>query len=529
MSRTTRPPADRGDDLVQVAKGAGFLAGGTAFSSVVRLVAALLLARWLGAESYGLYILTISVGFAASSFASLGLDVAMERFIAVFTRRGDEVGARGALQVGVVGTLIPVLLIAVGIAVFADTIALRVFDEADLTPLLALSAAMAVTIAMGTLLKAVLVGCKRIDQSALADHVIQPVSRLAFLLLLAPVGMTPALAGIAFLLSYLVSIGAMLAFIDRRIPLASLPQPARRDVREIGAFAFPFWLTGFFRILRTRIQPLLLGVVSTAASVGIFSVVTSASALGRLANASINTALRPTLAQLHDIGDSSEVGRLYVTTTRWTLSVSLPVFVFMALTSDSLLNLFGSSFTAGATALVIASSAEVVNASTGMCGAIIAMSPYNKLKVANATAWMVISLAANVIMIPLWGVTGAAIAILVSTVLINLIRVVQLWVIMRILPWDRHSWKPFAAALGSATVAWPLVAALPDPLGPALLAVVAIVIGVVFVALIAVLRLEPDDRRVLDRVVQRARGVLDRVRHRSGKGSGEREVPVPWN
>ena len=529
MSETPRPPTGGDGDLVQVAKGAGFLAGGTAFSSVVRLVAALLLARWLGAEGYGLYILTISVGFAASSFASMGLDVAMERFIAVFARRDDEAGARGALQVGVVGTLIPGLVVAVGVVVFSDAIAVRVFDEQTLTPLLALAAVMAVVIGLSTLLVAVLVGCKRIDQSALADHVIQPVSRLAFLLLLAPLGMTPFLAGVAFLLSYLVSIGAMLTFIDRRIPLASLSRPARRDVREIGAFAFPFWLTGFLRILRTRIQPLLLGVVSTVASVGVLSVVTSVSSVGRLANASINTALRPTLAQLHDIGDAREVGRLYVATTRWTLSVSLPVFVYTLLVSGSLLNLFGSSFTTGATALVIASSAEVVNASTGMSGAIIAMSPHNKLKVANATAWMVISLVANVIMIPLWGVTGAAIAILVSTVLINLIRVVQLWMIMRILPWDRHSWKPFAAGLGTTLLAWPVVAALPDPLGPGLLVAVAIGIGVVFVALIALFRLEPDDRRVLDRVLARARGVVGGLRRQDGNAPGGGEAPIPWN
>jgi O-antigen/teichoic acid export membrane protein len=518
----------RGDDVVAVAKGAGFLAAGRAFSSVVRLVAAVLLARWLGATNYGLYVLAVSVAFAASSIASLGLDTAMERFIAVFTRRGDEAGARGSLQVGVIGTLVPGLLVATGLVLFADAIAIDVFDEQDLVPLLGLAAALALVIGMSTLLLAALVGCKRIDQSALTDHVIQPVSRLGFLLLLAPLGMTPLLAGVALLLSYLVSIGAMLAFIGRKIPLTRL-SPAHRDVREIGAFAFPFWFTGFLRIIRTRINSLLLGVAGTAANVGVFSVVTSASTLGRLANASINTALRPTLAELHDTGDAKEVGRLYATTTRWTLAVSLPVFVFMALVPSSVLGLFGESFETGVTALVIASAAEVVNAATGMCGPIIAMSAYNKLKVANATAWMVISLAANVIMIPLWGVVGAALAILTATTLINVIRVAELWVIMRILPWDRHSWKPWAAAAGTAAVALPVVAALPDRLGFPLLVALALGIGVVFVAFIALLGLEPDDRRVLGRLLHRARGLVDRMKGRSAKGRDDREDTLPWS
>jgi O-antigen/teichoic acid export membrane protein len=524
---TTSPAAE--SDVLAVAKGAGFLASGRAFSSVVRLITAVLLARWLGAEGYGLYILCISVAFAASSVASLGLDVAMERYIAVAARRQDDASARGTLQIGVLGTLIPGLVVAGILIVLAEAIAVHLFDDADLTPLMGLSAALAVVIGMSTLLVAVLVGSKRIDQSALADHVMQPLARLGFLLLLAPLGMTPFRAGVALLLSYLVSVGAMLTFIDRKIPLAGLVKPADRDVRGITAFAFPFWFTGFLRILRTRIQPLLLGVVGTVANVGVFAVVTSASALGRLANASISTALRPTLAELHDVGDAKEVGRLYATTTRWTLAVSLPVFVFIALVPDSLLGLFGPGFETGVTALVIAASAEVVNGATGMCGPIIAMSGYNKLKVANATAWMIVSLLANVIMIPLWGVNGAAIAILVSTTSINAIRVVELWILMRILPWDAHSWKPFAAAAGAAAVAWPAVALLPDRMALPLLVAVAVGIGAVFVVLVVLLGLEPDDRKIVDRLAQRAGRMWGRVRRRPAPRPDVDEASDPWS
>ena len=80
------------------------------------------------------------------------------------------------------------------------------------------------------------------------------------------------------------------------------------------------------------------------------------------------------------------------------------------------------------------------------------MSEYNRMKVVNSTVWMTISVGTNVLMIPKWGVVGAAVAILVSTMTINILRVVELWVRMRILPWDRRAWKPIAAALGTATV-----------------------------------------------------------------------------
>ena len=526
---TQAAPLSGDRDIVAVARGAGFLAGGRVLSSVVRLVAAVILARLLGANDYGLYILAVSVAFAASSVASLGLDLAMERHIAVAALRDDVEGATGALQVGIPGTLLPALVGAAVVAALADVIALDVFDEPGLAPLLRVAAALIVLISMSTLLFSVIIGCKRIDQAAFADHVVQPVSRLVFILLLAVLGMTAQLAGVALGLSYVASITVMLALVNRRIPLAGLVRPARRDVREIMAFAFPAWLSGVLRIVRTRIQPLLLGVAGSAANVGVFSVVTSASALGRLAMLSINAALRPTLAELHDLGDAKAVGRLYTTTTRWTLAVSLPVFVFMVLVPESLLGLFGSSFQTGVTALVIAATAEVANAATGMCGPIIAMSGHNKLKVVNATAWMVISIGANVVMIPLWGVIGAALAILVSTTMINVLRVVEVWILMRILPWDRHLWKVLTAAAITAAVGSLVVAALPDKLGLAMLIALAVGIGLLFIATVALLGLEDDDRLVLDRIMRAARRLIHGIKGRASGGPGRRRVPPPWS
>lgn len=516
-------------DVVAVAKGAGFLAGGRALSSGIRFVTAVILARLLGAEDYGLYILMVSIAFAVASLASLGLDLAMERHIAVASRWGDRDSATGSLQVGLLGTLIPALLAAVLLAGLANVIAHDIMNEPGLAPLLHLAAVLSVLICMSTLMVSVMIGCKRIDQAAFADHVVQPVSRLVFILILALAGMTSRLAGVALALSYVVAIGLLLSLVNRRIPLAGLVRPARRDVKEIFAFAFPAWFSGVLRIVRTRIQPLLLGAAGSAANVGVFAVVTSASALGRLAMLSINGALRPTLAELHDAGDTREVGRLYATTTRWTLAVSLPVFVFMVLVPESLLGLFGSSFQTGAAALVIAASAEVANAATGMCGPIIAMSGHNRLKVVNSTVWMVVSIGANVVMIPPWGVIGAALAILVSTTMINVLRVVELWILMRILPWDRHIWKTLAATAGTAAAGTFAVAALPAELGLVALVALAVGIGLVFVGIMTVLGFEPDDRMVIDELTSRVRRLVNGVKGRASRGRGGRKAPAPWS
>lgn len=496
------PPAPTSREVVQVARGAGFLAGGKIFSGAVRIVMAVLLARWLGADDYGLYVLAVSAGFASSGIASLGLDTAMERNVAVHVRRSDPAALRGSLQVGIVFTIITSLAVAVALFVFTDTIADKVFDEPRLAELLELSAVLTPLLALNTLLLASLLGFKRMGAATLADDFVQPLIRLALIGALAVVGMTAFRASVAITVSYVASTVVMVHVVRRLVAAESDGQrSSRRDVGQILWFAFPFWFAGLLRIVRTRLQPLLLGILGSAANVGVFSVVTSAGTLSRIANLSINKALRPSLAQLHDLGDREEIGRLYATTTRWTFTANLPVFLIMVTMPHELLGLFGPNFETGVSALIVVAVAEVVNAATGMCGAIIAMSEYNKLKLFNSFAWMIVSVAANIALIPPFGVMGAAVAILVSTAAINLIRMIELWVLMRIQPWDRHFLKPVAAALVAALAAGIALQLLPDRLGILVLGLVSAGICVVFFGTLKLLGFQADDQLVIDRVL----------------------------
>ncbi len=491
-------------EMLSIAKGAGFIGAGRIFSYIVRFAMAVLLARWLGPSDYGLYILAVSIAFAASGLSSLGLHTAMERFVAVSVRRDDVAGLHGAMQVAFVGTLLTSAGLSLALVVWGDPIADSLFDESDLGALLHVSAALTPLLALHTLLLAMTRGFKRMDVAALADDVAQPLVRLALLLGLAAGGMTAMRAGVALTGSYLVVVVGLLVVIRRmrgRVGVAA----ARRDIADIASFAFPFWFTGILRIIRTRLQPLLLGIFGATVDVGVFSVVTSANMLGRVANQAIRVALRPTLAELHDVGDSDEVGRLYATTTRWTLMVSLPVLIGMVAVPESLLELFGSGFSDGATPLVIAAGGEAINAFTGMCGPILAMSKHNRIKLVNAFVWMAVSLIASVVLIPIWGVTGAAIAGVISTAAINLLRVAEIWWLMRVVPWDRSTAKPIFAAMVTGAVAAVAVTQLPARLGLGALALFGLGVAVVFAAVVLMIGLESDDRLIADRLLRRIR------------------------
>src|SRR5690349_14682051 len=125
--------------IFRVAKGGSIVLVGSLFAYACQLAIGFMLTRLLGAEQFGQYKVALTTGQIACSFAFLGMDVALVRFVSLFASQRDTSGLRGTLQVGVgVSTLLG-LLIGVGLYVFATPLALHVFHASLLIPLLRLA------------------------------------------------------------------------------------------------------------------------------------------------------------------------------------------------------------------------------------------------------------------------------------------------------------------------------------------------------------------------------------------------------
>jgi O-antigen/teichoic acid export membrane protein len=243
--------------------------------------------------------------------------------------------------------------------------------------------------------------------------------------------------------------------------------------------------------------------MSGVSNVGIFAVASRVNLVGHVSLQSALIAVKPSLAQLHARQDREGLARLYTTATRWTFTLNVPFFLVIVLFSDPILRLFGKSFTAGSAALIVLACAELVNAGTGICGSMIDMTGHTRAKLANSIAWTVLLIGGSAILIPAWGVLGAAAATFVAIATVNLASVVEMWVLERVVPFDRTFLKPLGAGLGAMACGMALKAWTPlgDAPGPALLQ--AAIVGATYVTLLLLLGLAADDRLVLDRVLTR--------------------------
>ncbi len=495
-------------NVVSVAKGGGITFAGQIFLAASRFVLAVLMARLLGAKQYGLYSLTISVGAIAGGLALLGLDAALVRYVAIAAGRRDETRLWGALQVCMGLSLFASVVISTGLFALAYPIAEQTFGDPQLAPLLQLMSVIVPFLTLSDMLAGAHRGFKRMDYPALAQSVVQPMVRLVLVLVLALVGLNAALAVIIYGVADASASVVMLYYLNKQFRLKRPLRAAKREPRVILGFSVPIMLSDMMLRVRDNVQILLLGRLGTATSVGIFSVASQLNMFGGLFSSSINTSAKPVVAELHDRGDRQQLGHLYQTAAKWSLMTQLPMFLIIVLFSEQILSLFGKSFTDGATALVILACADLVNVGTGMGGTIIDMTGHTRLKLFNSIQRLILYVVLDLLLIPRWGLVGAATVVLITEFIINLLRLLEVYFLFRLWPYNRSALKPVAAAAAALAGALIVNRWFPADAGLIFLGINVAAVFAIYVGVTLLLGLSAEDRLMLSRFYQRARRIL---------------------
>jgi O-antigen/teichoic acid export membrane protein len=492
------------DDLVLAAKGGGVMFLGRLFAWGSRFFLAVILARALGAQEYGLYSLALAAATIVSSVGILGLDAALVRFIAVFASRGDARSLIGTMQLALSLPALVAIVLGLGVVVLADPIASGVFDDAELAPVLRLAGLLIPALVTNALLAAVLQGLRLLHNAVMAEQFAQQILRFVFIAGFLLIGLS---AFLAMLASTLAAIGVTLllaVMVYRSVPKGAPGDRPVRETRAIFNFSIPVWLSNVVTTLGHNVQTTVLGALATSAAVGVFSIAGQVTLLGTMFHTAVVSASMPLFAALQDRRDRRAVEHLYRTTSKWTLGANLPLFLILLTFPAEILGLFGPDFREGTAALSVMAWGGLVNAGTGTSGALLDMSGHTRLKLLNSTLAVGSGIGLSLLLIPGLGILGAAVASAASIILVNLLRLVEVAVLVRVTPYDRSWLKPIAA--GGVAVA--AAVAVTSMLG--LSSVMRVVVGApavigVYAGMILLLGLTEDDRMILSRAWRRFR------------------------
>jgi O-antigen/teichoic acid export membrane protein len=442
--------------LRTVAKGGTIILGGKIFSSMCRLVLVILLARLLAVEHYGMYNLGLTVAEIVAGLAALGLGKALVRYIPLFRSRGEQAAVLGTLQVCVgVPTALSILL-AIGLYSLAQPIAQHLLHEPRMASLLRLVSFLVPLLTLDDMVAAATRGFKKMHYTTIAQLIAHPSVKLGLMGGIAFFGLTAARALTAAAVAQIVATGLILYFLSKLAPLDFPWQPAQRRSKELLRFSSPVYLSSLLNKFGIHLQVLLLAGFANVYSVGIFVLARNVAVIGRLFQRSVSMSSAPIFSELSSQEKRGELARLYQTANRWTFSLNLPMFLILLIFPGEILSFFGDSYASGVVVLVLLALRSLILAVTGTSGALLNMTGHTIWRLVNSIVRLVLSLGLGLLLIPRWGIVGAAAAVLIGDATARILCLVEVFVLLRIWPYNRGFWKPLVAGLVTVPIVFAL-------------------------------------------------------------------------
>ena len=381
----------------------------------------LMLARLLGAEMAGLIFLSLSIVTIATVLARMGLGPVITRFTSSFLADDDWPKVNGLTRKSLLLAFGVSVAISVALATGGRSIGAQFFDKAELGPILQTMACSVVPLTLSFLIGHAFQGRNLINRCLFFQAL--GVS-LAFLTLLAPLywlELRDNFSGDTLIVSELYVISALGVLLMALLfwliePNARGPATTQR-VGPLMKSALPLYGTAVLALVMQHAGQLTLGVHAGSSDVAVYVVSLRIAGLVTIVLAAFSSVAMPRFAALYHRG---ELDQLRITATALTRTITLlvlPVVLAVLVFPREILGIFGEDFLQGSGVLRILAIAQFFNVATGMVGGLLAMTGHGSAQFRASALASALMLILCVLIIPIFGVIGAAIAHAASTAL----------------------------------------------------------------------------------------------------------------
>lgn len=212
-----------------------------------------------------------------------------------------------------------------------------------------------------------------------------------------------------------------------------LPSPSNEKYepvyssRELFKLTVPMLFSNSLFLLMNWTDTLMLSAFLPESKVGIYVTALKIAALNSVVLVAVNSIAMPKFAELFEKRGSGAFRKFVKQSTLLMFITSLPVLIIIFLFPEWLLGIFGKEFIAGKQVLLMLAFGQFFSTISGSVINILNMSNH-QIQARNILGFStLVNIILNLILIPLYGIFGAAIATTSSTVLWNLLAVIVIY------------------------------------------------------------------------------------------------------
>ncbi|WP_306141977.1 lipopolysaccharide biosynthesis protein [Roseibium sp. MMSF_3412] len=370
----------------------------------------IVLARLLGAYDYGIYSVAWTFVIVLGVMACGGFSTSASRFIPQYRQTGDLNGLRGFLS----ASRQAAFLIGVGTAALAITgvfLARPFIAPTYVEPLVIVFLALPF-FAFGLVQDGIARSHDWPSLAMLPTYIWRPLAILFLLVAVSVAGMPATATTAAIIAVAATSLVAAYQYVHLRARLPSkVPKgPARTDLKTWLAISLPMLMVEGFLQLLTSADVIMVSFFQSPDEVAVYFAASKTLALVHFVYFAVRAASAHRFSSYKHNEDRDGLAAYTRQATLWTFWPSLAAGLALLLVAPLLLRLFGSGFEDGYPLIALLMIGVLARASVGPADALLSMTGHQKTCAGVYAATFVVNVLLNLILIPLLGLAGAAIA-----------------------------------------------------------------------------------------------------------------------
>lgn len=384
----------------------------------------IMLARLLGLEDFGLYVLAFTTVTVITVPASIGFPELITRYISKYRVVNNQAATKGLL----IKTNLYVLyvLLALGILTAVLWFFLREIYSPEIINTFLYAMLLLPLLVYGSLRSAALRGLKLVLLGQLPDTFIRNFLLSMFLAyyFFSKHELGPSHAMLLHVVAAVAAflIGSLL--LERKLLRKLRGLTPEYHTREWMRQALPFATTQGVTILKNRSLPYILAVFGGVETVALFDVAMRGATLVSFTLSAINSGISPFISDAFEKNRQQDLQRIVTKATRITFLFALPVALIFIIGGERLIDfIFGKEYLLAAIPMIILCVGQLINAMTGSVGVVLNMTGHQSYLSKNQILMMVLSIISAIPLVIYYDVIGAAISFSVVLIVQNIILV----------------------------------------------------------------------------------------------------------
>jgi O-antigen/teichoic acid export membrane protein len=424
----------------------------------VNLVTQVLIARYLTTTDFGAFAYALSMVTLVGGLVGLGFDRGISRFLPIYDENRDFPRFFGTLflVVGIiVGLGATAILVVIGLQ---GWLVGRIASDPLAVSILVLMIALAPIEALDGMLTDLFAVFRATRTIFVRKYLLAPGLRLLVVAVLIATANEVeflatgyVLAGAAGVALYATMLPGMLrgAGVLGRFNLRSIRVP----LREVASYTVPLLTLDIVLLFMSSLDTIIVGSVHGSAEVAELRVVDSTARMNSLVFTTFSIMFVPAAARFFARGDRVSMRDLYWRTAAWMAVLSFPIFALtFSLAEPVTVALFDERYRSSGIILAILSLARYIDAAFGANGQTIRIFGGIKETVLINLATAGIHLVLAVLLIPRFEALGAAVAILLTYIVFNVLKQLTLRRVAGVPAFDTAYLSVYGAIVAGAAV-----------------------------------------------------------------------------